>query len=100
MINLGIEETISCSTSNHVYHDPLAFMSHILDHGTGLYGSIDLYHYLTACYMFQLYGNKIGDSAVNVFKGIKKEKSEETIKIYYFYSKSTSEIQKRSFSCK
>ena len=74
MDHLDVNDTLLCSKKKFKYTTIGGFMSHLLDIGMGKNNeNIDLYHYITACYMFQLYGNKIGDEAIHKINGTSKQ---------------------------
>lgn len=53
MEHLHVDDTISCSKRNFTYTTIRGFMAHLLDIGIGENNEpTDLYHYITACYMY------------------------------------------------
>ena len=100
MTCVGIDDTICISTKNHGYKTIGGFMSHLLDVGMGKSNrTIELHHYLIACYMYQVYGNKIGDSAIHRINGTDNKKK-NTSTTSSFYSNTSVETRKRFLSCK
>ena len=74
---LNIDETICLSTKSLIFAKSISLIDHICAGatgvGSGFSGGVDLYHYLTICYIYVKHGeDAIGPKGLELISGIKK----------------------------